>query len=541
MEDKMKVKKLKIVNYKSFKNIIIEMNKDTNIFVGENDAGKTTILESIIMTLTGKINGFSVFKRLNLDWFNSDIRNNFKEKIATTQAAEPPSIYFEIYFEDDDTDILIQKFRGTNNSLREDAIGVKLEIIFDQQYSAAYQQLLTESTLKDIPIEYYKVNYRTFANPEYYIPITSKKVVSINTFQKDYGPVLNRFISNTIHDYLTEKDCTELRHAYRANRHEFTEHEVVKKLNEKLENNSLHDKKISINLRENGIDDWKEDMSIALNDIPLENMGFGTQNIFKSEVILRQNTDVDILVVEEPENNLSYANMSILISELEKANNKQLIISTHSSFVANKLGLQHLHLVSNHQTVPFSSLDQSTYDYFLKLPGYNTLRILLAKHSILVEGPSDELIIQRAYLDIHGKLPIMDGVDVICVDSLAFQQYCKLASLIRKKLTIVTDNDGNVENVKERYSQYGDIVKLCIERDNTLNTLEPSILNANRDTFENFKQIIYKGRDIKKINYDNLKEFMINNKTEWSIRVFNSTEKIAYPQQILDAISIDTE
>ena len=82
---------------------------------------------------------------------------------------------------------------------------------------------------------------------------------------------------------------------------------------------------------------------------------------------------------------------------------------------------------------------------------------------------------------------------------------------------------------------------MCIERDNTLNTLEPSILNANRDTFENFKQIIYKGRDIKKINYDNLKEFMINNKTEWSIRVFNSTEKIAYPQQILDAISIDTE
>lgn len=538
----MKIEKVKIVNYKSFKEVIINMNEDINIFVGENDAGKTTILESILMTLTGKINGVSVFKRLNPDWFNREIRNDFKEKIEANQLVGPPSIYFEVYLKDDDTDILIQKFRGINNSLREDAIGVKLEIIFDQQYSAAYQQLLTENTLKDIPIEYYKVNYRTFANPEYYIPITSQKVVSINTFQKDYGPVLNRFISNTIHDYLTEEDCTELRHAYRANRHEFTEHEAVKKLNEKIqENNTLHGKTISINLRENGIDDWKEDMSIALNDIPLENTGFGTQNIFKSEMILRQNTDVNILVVEEPENNLSYANMSILISELEKANNKQLIISTHSSFVANKLGLQHLHLVSNHQTVPFSSLEKSTYDYFLKLPGYNTLRILLAKHSILVEGPSDELIIQRAYLDIHGKLPIMDGVDVICVDSLAFQQYCKLASLIRKKLTIVTDNDGNVENVKNRYSPYGDIVKLCIENDNTLNTIEPSVLNANRDTFEKFKQIIYKGRDIRIITYDNLKEFMIKNKTEWSIRVFNSPEKIAYPQQILDAISIDPE
>lgn len=36
--------------------------------------------------------------------------------------------------------------------------------------------------------------------------------------------------------------------------------------------------------------------------------------------------------------------------------------------------------------------------------------------AILVEGDSDELIVQRAYMDSHrGKLPISDGIDIISV------------------------------------------------------------------------------------------------------------------------------
>ena len=41
----LKISKLKIINYKLFQNVIIEMNDTMNIFVGENDSGKTTILE----------------------------------------------------------------------------------------------------------------------------------------------------------------------------------------------------------------------------------------------------------------------------------------------------------------------------------------------------------------------------------------------------------------------------------------------------------------------------------------------------------------
>lgn len=36
----MKINRLKIVNYKLFQNVTIEMNENINIFVGENDSGK---------------------------------------------------------------------------------------------------------------------------------------------------------------------------------------------------------------------------------------------------------------------------------------------------------------------------------------------------------------------------------------------------------------------------------------------------------------------------------------------------------------------
>lgn len=539
----MKINKVKIINYKLFRDVTLVMNNGVNIFVGENDSGKTTILEALTMALTGKINSGNVASRLNLDWFNAETRKEYKQAIEEGQTPELPTIEIEVYFcTPDDNEIAIKKFRGTNNSLHEDTEGVKLEIVFDTQYCAAYQQLLSDKKVKDILIEYYRVNFRSFANPEYYVQTTAKKVACIDTTKKNYGSVLSRFVAGSINEYLSEEDMTNLRHAYRANRHEFTENLAVKTLNDKMqESHSFDGKKISLNLRENEIDEWKSDMSISLDGIPLENSGFGTQNMFKSEIFLLQNTDVDILIIEEPENNLSYANMSVLISKISKSTGKQLFISTHSSFVANKLGLQHLHLVANRKTVPLEALSKDTYDYFLKLPGYNTLRVLLANHAILVEGPADELIVQRAYIDNYGKLPIEDGIDVVAVDSLAFQRYCELASLIKKHVTVVTDNDENAEAVRERYKKYGDLVTLCVETDNTLNTLEPSVLAVNMSSFEAFRAIIYLGNDIKSRDVESIKEFMKKNKTDWSMRVFISDQKIKYSRYILKAIGKATD
>ena len=540
----MKIDRLIIKNYKLFKNVAICMNSDVNIFVGENDSGKTTILEALNMVLSGKISGGSPISRLNLDWFNKESRNEFIKAIEAGETPDPPNIEIESYLSSEEDERQIKYYKGTNNSLHEDVEGIKIEIKFDESYCSEYKQLLTEQKINDIPIEFYRVEFRSFACPDNYYRYTAKKIASIDTTKKDYGTVLNRFVAGSISEYLSDKDMTDLRHAYRANRYEFTQNSAVKILNQKLQtSHNFEGKKIGLNLREKEIDEWRSDMSISLDDIPLENSGFGTQNMFKSELFLLQNSDVDILIIEEPENNLSYTNMSVLISKLAKSKDRQLFISTHSSYVANKLGLQHIHLVAREKISPLSKLEKETYDFFLKLPGYNTLRLLLSNQVILVEGPSDELIVIRAYMDYHDdKQPIDDGIDVITAGGIAFQRYCELASLISKQLTIVTDNDHDVESVIQRFIKFDSIVTLCVEEDPKLHSLEPSILAANMSNFEEFKNIIYCGRDVKTRNPSEIEEFMskTSNKTEWSMRVFKSDKRIKYPKYILKAIGINT-
>ena len=68
------INKLKIQNYKLFKSKTIEFNDNINILVGNNDAGKSTILEMISIVTTGKLNGIAIDRIINVSFFNNDIR-----------------------------------------------------------------------------------------------------------------------------------------------------------------------------------------------------------------------------------------------------------------------------------------------------------------------------------------------------------------------------------------------------------------------------------------------------------------------------------
>ena len=127
----MYISKVSIRNYKIFENTIINMNPDINIFAGENDSGKTTILEAISMCLSGKINGTNVYSKVTPDWFNINIRNKYKEDVVNCKSANLPKIEIEVFFDGlNDEDIIFKHYRGTNNSLKEDCVGVRNENYF---------------------------------------------------------------------------------------------------------------------------------------------------------------------------------------------------------------------------------------------------------------------------------------------------------------------------------------------------------------------------------------------------------------------------
>ena len=535
----MKINKLVVKNYKLLRDAIIPINPKINIFVGENDAGKSSILEALSILTTGKLNGFAFDRQLKANLFNCKIRQEYINAIRDGQTPAPPQIIFEAYFDGDPI------FKGSNNTLSEDSAGINVTVKLADNNAPTYQKMLRAGDVKDIPIELYTVSCDYFNGNPASFRYGPFKSVFIDTTRKEYTGIINHFVSENITENLSPEQLRDLAVAYNRSRREFHDDDTVKTLNDAVKS-VIQGRNVSLSLREDEVDAWKKQLSIVVDDIPFEHLGFGTQNALKIELALRNAEDqANIVLMEEPENNLSFTNIARLVDHVSSSTGKQVFISTHSSYIANKLNLENVILVKDGNVTSYKDLSDDAKKYFTKLPGYDTLRFALASKVILVEGPTDDLIIQRAYKDKYGKLPHEDGIDIIVVDSLAFKHYCDIALLMKKQIALVTDNDGDIEkNINLKYEKYLGKREIAFyyEGDANLRTIEPSVLAVNcvnEVPSEEFKRIISSESrySLKSRDYQGVLDFMTENKTEWAFRVFEATEKIQYPEYIQNVIA----
>ncbi|EAF1855884.1 ATP-dependent nuclease [Listeria welshimeri] len=537
----MKISKLRISNYKMFTEEIINLNTNYNIFIGDNDAGKSTLLEVIQIITSNRLNGYSFEKQIKASMFNNIIRKQFQLDLSLGKNIVLPEIVLEAYC---DLNVDYSKYKGTNNELGEDCPGIRVKVSFDSKYAEDYKQMVELNEIIDIPIEFYKVDWDYFSGETVFYRTAPIKTTFIDTTKKDYSSSLNRFVNNNITSNLADEEINQLTRAYRKMRMDFNTNDKVSELNQRIANtHRLDGKAISFGLKETNLDSWLDEVSIDIENVPFENIGFGSQNMIKMELAYQEKSEkANVILFEEPENNLSFTNMSRLISKINQDSTKQVFISTHSSFVANKIGISNIIMLNKGCSSPLKEVDEDTLRYFKKLPNYDTLRFLLSKRAILVEGPTDELVIQRYYLDEYGKLPIENGIDIIAVGALAFKRYCDLALLVNKKIIIFTDNDGDIENnILEKYKKYlsSELVEIYYDLKENFNTIEPSLLEVNCETdekFELFKKIIGKNNSLKSRDKKGVLEYMIKNKTEWSLRVFEADDCINYPNHIYENI-----
>jgi len=535
------IKKVIIENYRLIKRADFRVNPDMNIFVGDNDSGKSTLLEVLSILTSGKRNGYAFDRQLKANLFNEEIRKEYIESIEDGSNGSPPKIILEAYCENSESNA---KYKGTNNSQAENCPGIRIVVEFDEEYEEPYKEMINNGEIFDIPVEFYKVSYKYFSGEQVVFRNCPIKVAYIDTTRKDYSSLVPRFVIDNITEFLTQQEQIDLSTAYRNSRHAFRDNSIVKQLNQSIkENVNVGNRELAIDIKEGEVDEWKRQMSLTVDNIPFENIGFGSQNTIKVELAIKNSVaQMNAMLLEEPENNLSFSNMAKMIHRIVESREKQIFITTHSSYVANKLDLSKLLLVQNGEVFPFSDLDSGTINYFKKLPGYDTLRLVLAEKVILVEGATEELLIQRAYLDKYGKLPSADGIDVIAVGSLAFKRYCNIALLMRKPISIVTDNDGNVqENIINKYEGYlgNELLSFFYETDERLHTIEPSIVSVNLvdgALTESFLKAISRNGSMLRKNTEEVLNFMKTNKVEWALRVFDSEEKIEYPEHIKNAI-----
>ncbi|OCP08407.1 MULTISPECIES: AAA family ATPase [unclassified Ensifer] len=542
----MYIEKAKIKNFKCFEGWFeIDFNKGVNIIVGNNEAGKSTLLEAIHLCLTGMLNGKYLRNELSPYLFNRNAEQAYLKSIGTKVPLPPPDIQIELFLGGDDD--VLEDLRGNKNSEKNDkACGLLFTIEFDTKYDGSYTQLLKTKEIASIPLEFYHVQWWEFSRQPATargIPIKSAMIDSTSTRVQSGSDM---YIARIVREFLDEKERVAISQAHRRLKDAFKGDGNVNAINKRLaEAAKISRKNVSISVDMSSHNAWENSLMTYIEDVPFHYIGKGEQCIVKTRLALssKKNSEATVLLVEEPENHLSHSKLNQLISDISTDNSgKQVIITTHSSFVANKLGLAHLILLRDARVTRIKDLEAS--EFFHKLPGYNTLRLILSQKSILVEGDCDELIVQRAYMDANkGRLPIDDEIDVISVGT-AFLRFLELAKALKIPVAVATDNDGNIDRLKTKYAGFDGVahIKICydpkIDKGDLVigdkafnyNTLEPKLLKANGvDALNKLFGTDY--------TLDDLHRYMLRKKTDCALAIFSSPTSITYPKYILDAIA----
>ena len=543
----MHIKKIIIKNFKCFKLFSFEPNKHMNILVGDNNEGKSTILEAIHLCLTGIFRGKYLKNNLTQDIFNNEIVNKYIEEVKINKNVTLPEMLIELYFENADPIL-----NGMENSQNKNEACISLCVKFDNKYQEEYQILKEKEEIVTLPIEYYKIDWKNSADKDITARTIPIKSIIIDTSDSNIRNGSDNCIARIVKDKLEEKEIIDISQAYRKIRDIFIKDNTIKSINTRLSKEShFMNNTIEIDVEMLNRNDWEKSIITKINEIPFDYIGKGEQSSLKIELSLtnKRAENSGILLIEEPENHLTHAKLNKLINDIsDLGKEKQIFITTHSSFVANKLGIENLELLNNKLLTKFENLTEDTRNFFIKKPGYDTLRFLLCKKAILVEGDADELIIQKAYFDKYERLPIEDEKDVISIGT-TFLRFLELADLLEKETVVVTDNDGDIDALEKKYENYikknkKQYIKICYDIDTHINqgglkskngnfnydTLEPCLVRANN--LQTLNIILKKDFQTK----DDLIKYMVNNKTECALTIFESDIKLNYPTYIEEAI-----
>jgi len=531
------IRKVEIRNYRYFETFSLNLDGGVNIVVGDNDTGKSTLIEAINLALTGRIAGKSLSQEFSPYIVNQSATRNYIKELNRRKRPipTPPEVVIELFLKElDELEIL----RGTNNLLGEDACGIRLRGYLSNNFIEEYESFARQPDLVRLaPTEYYDVEWLGFSGNAITarsVPATAS-VIDASRIRLQSGT--DYHLQEIIRTHLEPRERVELSRQYRSLREEFDRRDSVRAVNEKLagEKGVISDRDFSLSLDISQRFTWENSLVAHLSDLPFSYVGKGEQNCAKTLLAIgREAKEAQVVLIEEPENHLSFSSLGRLVSKIEsRCEGKQVIVATHSSFVLNKLGLDKLVLLGSGTPFRLTSLSRETSDYFKKLSGYDTLRLVLAKRAILVEGPSDELIVQRAYLNKHGRFPIEDGVDVISVRGLSFGRFLDLAVGVGIPVCVVRDNDEkSSEEVEEIYAAYAanQGVSIHVGKDASLPSLEPQIAAIN--DLSALNRILGKQFE----SHPEMADYMKDHKTAVALAIFESPESIVMPDYICDAI-----
>lgn len=186
-------------------------------------------------------------------------------------------------------------------------------------------------------------------------------------------------------------------------------------------------------------------------------IGLGTSNILSMacELLLNRGAGSSFLLIEEPEAHVHAQRQLRLIQSLQAEtatdnSNQQIIITTHSPLMASVVKLENISIVKGAKVYSLrkakTKLEDGDYKFLERYLDATKANLFFAKSVMMVEGPSEELLIPTI-AKLIGKDFTEYGVSVVNVRGIGLSRFARIfqrtdsSEVIDVKVACVTDRD----------------------------------------------------------------------------------------------------
>ena len=446
-------------------NLDLNFTEGLNVLIGENDSGKTAIIDAIKIVL--KTHSYEYIKIEADDFYNNSDRlrielkfkgllneeaKNFTEWLTWEGEGEELTPILRVFY-----DVRRKDYKILPSEVKAgaDTEGYSLTAEAREYLKATYLRPLRDAENELIS----KRNSRL-----------SQILLGDDIFKEKeiLHPLVEEFknINNSIEDYF--KDGAEGA-------------DIKKKIDSYMKGFYGEEKESLFEASKNDIKSILEKLSLSLKG--QKNVGLGTLNrLFMAAELLHLNKEnwegLRLGLIEELEAHLHPQAQMQVIETLQKQEEVQLIITTHSPNLTSKIKLKNLIICNGNNAFPmgkdYTELNEGSYVFLEKFLDVTKSNLFFAKGVILVEGWTEEILIpslaKAIGIDLTAK-----GVSVVNIGNLGFDHYSKIflrknAPFMDIPVAVVTDCD--VREYEENGNDYQKKDNIDSERENKIREIE---------------------------------------------------------------------
>ena len=423
----------------------LNLTKGLNVIIGENDSGKTAIIDAIKLVLKThsydyirvddkdfhmSVNRFRI--ELTFDGLTPNEAKNFTEWLGWNGAGEEAKPFLKLNY---DVKRQADKILPSDVKAGVDEDGYLLTAEVKEYLKATYLKPLRDAENELIA----KRNSRL-----------SQILLGDEAFKgkEDDNELLQIFsgLKTELEKFFNEND-------------ESGQPKVGKQIKDKIDGYIKefygNNEQTEFGATSNDIKSILEKLTLSLKG--KTNPGLGTLNrLFMAAELLHLNksnwTGLRLGLVEELEAHLHPQAQMQVIEAFQKQETIQLILTTHSPNLASKLKLGNLIICNNANAFPmgeeYTKLDKDDYKFLEKFLDITKANLFFAKGVILVEGWAEEILIPSVAKAIGINLT-EKGVSIVNIGHTGFDHYAKIylrqvEPKMEIPIAVITDSDIRV-------------------------------------------------------------------------------------------------